>query len=769
MSFMKNRFPAVMTAGLLLALWAQTPVNAAPKPQWYDNMDFGPALQTCVGLGKETVLKGVAVRVGPDHQYTFVYDTEMMSLNAVRDGWLAIAGTPWNGSHGGLPSLGGDAVFVSELGPGWAHKGSFDDPRESGYGPLPGDRAKYKGRFVHGEKTILRYTVGSTEILEMPAIEKVGDTVVFSRTLNIGKTSKEMTARVLNTPGREVALLGQGDAAGDALRIGVIGKGATLTQPEKGVVLLNVAKGGDRTLKIVMAAGAVDPAKCEAPGVLFPHTKGGPKQWPETITLKGSIGSEKPYATDVIPLPEENPWGSKIRFSGFDFFSDGTSLAATTWNGDVWVATGIDESLEKVVWKRYASGLFETLGLKIVDDMVYVTGKDQITRLHDLNKDGEADFYECFNNDIWITKNFHEFTFGLETDKKGNFYFAKGAPVRRGGRGFEATHHHHGIVFKVSKDGKKSEIHASGLRAPGGLGVGPDGQVTTGENEGTYVPKCKINWATPGSFHGVIHPGNKRSMEQGYDPPLCWMPMDVDNSGGGQVWVSSDKWGPFKGELLHLSYGRSSIYKVLKEEVKGRVQGGVVKLPVKLMSSAMRGRFNPRDGQLYVSGFRGWQTNAAKPSSIQRVRYTGDPLAIPTGMRVTKKGVYLTFTQKLDKELAEDVTSYDVSWWQYVWGPQYGSGHFSIDNPDEEALAAALKQETKGKGTRGSGVHKDGFNGDKVTVKSATLQSDGKTVFLEIPTIKPVMQMKIGIDVETEDGEVIITSVYNTIHELGDK
>ena len=31
---------------------------------------------------------------------------------------------------------------------------------------------------------------------------------------------------------------------------------------------------------------------------------------------------------------------------------------------------------------------------------MYVLGRDQITRLHDLNADGEADFYENFNNDI---------------------------------------------------------------------------------------------------------------------------------------------------------------------------------------------------------------------------------------------------------------------------------------------------------------------------------------------------------------------------------
>ena len=73
-------------------------------------------------------------------------------------------------------------------------------------------------------------------------------------------------------------------------------------------------------------------------------------------------------------------------------------------------------------------GLFHPLGLKIVDDEILVLGRDQITRLHDLNKDGEADLYENFNNDVQVTPNFHEFAFELQTDPQGNFYFSKGGP-----------------------------------------------------------------------------------------------------------------------------------------------------------------------------------------------------------------------------------------------------------------------------------------------------------------------------------------------------
>jgi glucose/arabinose dehydrogenase len=173
---------------------------------------------------------------------------------------------------------------------------------------------------------------------------------------------------------------------------------------------------------------------------LLAATRGGPALWKQTLETKGRLGTPSAtdpnaaaYVVDTIEPPFKNPWNSWIRFGGFDFFPDGKSAALCTWSGDVWVVSGIDERLEKLTWKRFAAGLFQPLGLKVVDGKVYVHGRDQITRLHDLNNDGEADFYESFNNDLMVTPGFHEFNFDLHTDPEGNFYFAKAGPVNPGG------------------------------------------------------------------------------------------------------------------------------------------------------------------------------------------------------------------------------------------------------------------------------------------------------------------------------------------------
>ena len=179
--------------------------------------------------------------------------------------------------------------------------------------------------------------------------------------------------------------------------------------------------------------------------------------------------------------------------------------------------------------------------------------------------------------------------------------------------------------------------------------------------------------------------------------------------------------------MLHLSYGQSCVYRVLAvPRSSGTLQGGVVKLPITLHSSAMRARFH-KDGSMYVLGFRGWQTNAATECAFQRIRHNPEVVVpVPDKLEYTAKGVRLKFPSKLDAELAEDVASYVPQRWNYVRGPQYGSGEFSVDKPDREAEKLALEKESK-----------DHRKRDTVKIESAKLLPDGQTVELELAGMKP--------------------------------
>ena len=140
-------------------------------------------------------------------------------------------------------------------------------------------------------------------------------------------------------------------------------------------------------------------------------------------------GDEKPFEVDEIPLPADglSPWNSWMRVGGFDFFADGKRAALATWLGDVWIVDGLGARFEQHQWRRIATGLFQPLGVKVVDETIYVACRDQIAELHDLNGDGEIDYVRNFNNDHQVTEHFHEFAMGLQRDAEGNFYYAKSA------------------------------------------------------------------------------------------------------------------------------------------------------------------------------------------------------------------------------------------------------------------------------------------------------------------------------------------------------
>jgi hypothetical protein len=408
-----------------------------------------------------------------------------------------------------------------------------------------------------------------------------------------------------------------------------------------------------------------------------------------------------------------------------------------TWSGDVWMVSGVNKDFTgDAKWQRVATGLFQALGVKVVNDAIYVHGREGITRLHDLNGDGEMDFYENFNNDIQTTPGFHEFAFDLQTDSKGNFFFAKGGPVNSGGHGFQPFSDHAGSILKLSPDGQKLEVFATGVRAPNGISVGPGDVVTTGDNEGSWVPKCYVHIVKPGECVTVADLAHMENKPTDYSRHICYMPKDVDNSGGGQAWVGKN-WGLAEGTMLHMSYGTCSLYGVMQENVGGMVQGGVYKFPLKFESGTMRARFSPIDGQLYITGLKGWQSSAAKDGMLQRVRYTGKPVTFPSQLNVKPNGVNVTFTGEIDPATASDAGNYSVRQWNYKWSSAYGSGEYKTD------------------GSKGM---------ETVDVKSAKLAADRKSVFLEIDGVKPVDQMEITFNVKSASGATIPDRILSTIN-----
>ena len=502
---------------------------------------------------------------------------------------------------------------------------------------------------------------------------------------------------------------------------------------------------GDQALKLNVLAASIDAAEqidllCEtigkipAPADLEPLTHGGPPNWPQVLETDIVIGDDNsPYAVDVLTHPANNPWNCRLRTTGVDFIPGEDAAMVCTWDGGVWKVTGIGQTEpgSKLHWRRIATGLFQPLGIKLRDGVIFVTCRDQLVALHDLNGDGEMDWYECYNNDHQVTEHFHEFAMGLQIDAEGNFYYAKSAR-----HALPALVPHHGALLKISADGQRTEIIANGFRAANGVCLNPDGSFVVTDQEGHWNPKNRINWVTPGGFYGNMfgYHDVTDSSDEAMEPPLCWITNSFDRSPAELMWVDSDRWGPLAGSLLNFSYGYGKIYVVPHENIEGQMQGGMCAFDLpQFPTGIMRGRFNPVDGQLYCCGMFAWSSTQEQPGGLYRIRYTGKAVPLPIGLHALDTGVEIEFSGAIDPNSVTDPANFAIQAWDLKRTANYGSDH---------------------------------YNERRWAVTSARLLPDGKTVSLAIPDIAPTWGMEIVYAIRAADGKPLQGKIHNTIHHL---
>ena len=700
----------------------------SPGPVPYKDEDY---------LKNNFAYKGIAIRLdkgtgGVSQGNTWmIFDHDVMR---VAGGWTGTGFIDWQGillndKHETYPRTIGKLHFQTPVQPAWADPstGSFEDHRFKArdgrrFGPLPKKWADYKGLYYNGEKVIISYSVGNANILEEFGIEKSGDRPVFTRTLNISPSLTSLKTRVAYA-GTDVALSGSG---------------ANLKIAD-GFQVLEISKGSPAIIKLFIADSSVNDLqdfarKSAAPESLSQYTRGGVPHYPQELVTTVLPGNENgPIAVDELTVPFDNPWKCRMKLSGIDFFKDPNKGVLCATDGDIWTIKGLTDNSGKLTWKRIGSGLFQPLGIKVVNEKIYVTCRDQLVLLHDLNADGEIDFYQSFNHDNQVTDHFHEFAMGLQIDKKGNFYYAKSGRHAR-----EALVPQHGTLIKVSKDGSKSEIIASGFRAANGVCINPDETFIVTDQQGYWNPMNRVNWIEgKNKFYGNMWGYNppKDSSRAAMVPPIIWIDMEFDRSPSELLWVNSKKWGPLDGSLLSFSYGYGKVQVVLPEKVNNQRQAAVVDLPgVKFQSGVMRGRFNPGDSNLYACGMSAWgTTQVMRGGEFYRLRYTGKPLSIPVKLQNWKDGVELTFAAKLNTSLSAKPENFEVKSWDLLRSSKYGS---------ERLHTKTLK------------------------IIDIKMGSDGKSLKIILEGIKPVDVMTIAYTITDDAGNKYKEKVQSTIYNL---
>ncbi|MFZ4079711.1 MAG: DUF6797 domain-containing protein [Pirellula sp.] len=770
--------------------------SRGPEPsniEVWSAMDYGNMLTHCYEIPGDRLniaYKGIAVRLDPGPggitrgRQWMVFDTDTLRWAAAwqvsgkrpTDVFIDWRDIQFNGEHGIHPRIVGDIVYTNATGPGWANplsdeKHYQDDARVLGrdsrrYGPLPKSWGKFNGQFVSGSQTILSYSVADAQILESPRQLSVGGSEDgFARVLNVAPHAQQIELRVADlsqaesdqqlpklqrveqgsewrwsTGERDFGLMGQTQGLGWRIRDRMLTISIPASQePQQFAVWCGKSPSGQQATVAAVNANWIGDLD------LLSRVRSNTGRWAQVLqtqtqeTFAKETFSTDAFAVDTIVSPESNPWSAQMRLTGLDFFSDG-SMAVCSWDGDVWhVRETLDQSSwqspgqSSWTWKRMVSGLYQPLGLKIVDDMIYLTCRDQLAALHDFNADDEIDYIECFNNDHQVTEHFHEFAMGLQTDEAGNFYYAKS-----GRHALKALVPQHGTLLRVSPDGSRTDILATGFRAANGVCLNPDGSFIVTDQEGFWNPKNRINWVMvdpqgPPKFYGNMfgyHDVTDTS-DEAMEPPLCWITNGFDRSPAELLWVDSPTWGELQGGLLNLSYGYGRVYLVLHEALEGKHQGGMIELPIPAFpTGVMRGRFSPGDHHLYLCGMFSWAGSATAPGGLYRIRKASQPSHLPLGLHAIDGGVELVFAEPMDPK-SIDPANIRIEQWGLKRSANYGSDHI-----DQHALE----------------------------IDRAVLLEDQKTVRIESKQLKASWGMEIRYTLKALDGKSVRGTIHNTIH-----
>ena len=164
-------------------------------------------------------------------------------------------------------------------------------------------------------------------------------------------------------------------------------------------------------------------------------------------------------------------------------------------------------------------------------------------------------------------------------------------------------------------------------------------------------------------------------------------------------------------------------------------QGALCRLPIPdFPTGVMRGRIHPGNGQLYLCGLSAWApSQTEQEGGFYRLRPTGHPAALPTGWKVIRGGIELTFSEPLAPGAAAEAARYVVKVWELRRSASYGSPRIN-----EHALP----------------------------VTRAEVLADPRQVRLTIPALAPATIIEISCRLQDAAGTEVNRVVTGTIHRV---
>jgi glucose/arabinose dehydrogenase/mono/diheme cytochrome c family protein len=739
---------SVIAPGVTERFFAQGSVTTSSTPWIEPNFPFFSSVVDARKAGSgfpvtNLTPRGVVMRVGSETWAAF--DVDLLRVSAVwrGKGVTPVALAPGSYNHPDRKTPGGQSLLPEPDGlvwvangiyPGWqiGERPSFDDPREPapspeevGRGPIPDTIGKFTAIRQVSNGVVLEYTVGAAAVREHMEETQTKEGWTFARQFLVGPSQRPLWL-VLGTTNSDVLVRTQGGAA------------VSLQQTPLGPT----ESGSTWTVRVLPHQQPVNFVATFTHGL--ETTVGAPRmsldpparRWAEEVTTPITPSTSRDaYVVDDIGLPVDNPWHRSVRPADIQFQQDGTG-ALVTLDGDVWLVRGLANGSRVARWRRFASGLHEPLTLALRDDQIYVFDRNGIWRLRDTNGDGEADVHELFSNAFAQTADTREFPSMIRLAPGGEFVIAKG------GQEAATFGKHNGSVLRISADGRRATVLGYGFRQPN-IGVNiHSGLITASDQQGNYIPSTPLHIVRDAQFYGFL--SDKKPREVYPAPiaePMTWIPHAANASAMSQIWLFGANLGPLNDALVYIGFNNPELFRVLLNDRTEKPQAAVVSVTRAFDFPPLHGSVNPADGQLYITGFQilGWGTTATRLAGLGRVRYTGAPSTVPRAIVPMEEGVLMRFDVPLERSVATNPDNYSLATWQYKRTYQYGSPQFKAD------------------GTTGI---------DLLMPASVYLSNDARSVFVGVPKMGPVMQMRVGWTLATAGGLKFQDTAYFTPYEL---
>ena len=413
------------------------------------------------------------------------------------------------------------------------------------------------------------------------------------------------------------------------------------------------------------------------------------------------------YRIVTLPVPED----VKLEVGGLAVMPDGR-LGVSTRRGDVWIVSNpYMKNGTAPTYKRFASGLHESLGLAYIKGNLWATQRGEVTILKDSNGDEIADEYEAFYK-FPLAGNYHEYTYGPVQLPNNDMLFTLNLGWE--GKGVSLSKWR-GWMLKISPEGKMTPW-ATGLRSPAGMGTLRNGDIFYTENQGDWVGSGRMTHLEKGDFAGNPM-GLRWTSEEGSplttkisdipdtDEPLYEVAKRVPSIKVPAVWFPhtlmgistadiiedtfGGKFGPFEGQMFVGDQGHSKIMRVFLEKINGKYQGICFPFREGFQSGILRMRWG-LDASMFVGmTSRGWSSTGKDDFGLQRLEWTGK---MPFEMKTVKSmsdGFLIEFTQPVNKETAKDIDSYKIKSFTYQYHHNYGSPIINTDSLEIKAIQVA--------------------------------------------------------------------------------